>query len=160
MSQYAYIPSNRIPEVTLQYGIATPTSWQFEKDSQQYGGMEEVLFSTQQKAEIESLGGQWFESAEAFQKWLNDSNDSAFTVMRDRQFGQLILNEYLAQNRALALSLSDNIAQLTKFGSAKQLLETGAITSVLAIVQGIATDAIFTQERKNYFINKINDYLA
>lgn len=70
-SQYGYIPLNKVPEIQQQYSIADPSTWTFEKAGELYGGLEENAFSDLQKAEIIALGGQWFESADAFLVWLN-----------------------------------------------------------------------------------------
>lgn len=57
--------------LTLHYSIATPATWQFEKDGIMYGGVEEQFFSPEQIAEIESLGGQVFNNANEFLNWFN-----------------------------------------------------------------------------------------
>lgn len=53
------------------YSIANPETWQFEKNSEQYGGLEDSAFNSVQQNEIESLGGVWFQSASLFLDWLN-----------------------------------------------------------------------------------------
>ena len=71
MSQYGYIPQEKAHLLQEIYSIATPDTWTFEKNGIQYGGVEENVFSYGQKQELESLGGQWFESASSFSGWLN-----------------------------------------------------------------------------------------
>lgn len=87
------------------------------------------------------------------------ASDSFEEVLADRGFGQQILNEYLAQNRALNLTTTQSITQLSKFGTSKQLLEAGAIKAVSEIISTIPVDEIFTQVRKDYFIAKLQQYL-
>jgi hypothetical protein len=71
MSQYGYVPIENVSLLQEQYSVANPSTWQFEKNGQQYGGVEEYpQFSQAQKDELIALDGAWFESAEDFQAWL------------------------------------------------------------------------------------------
>lgn len=63
MSQYGYIPIERVSDLKLTYSIANPKTWTFQIANQVYAGLEELAFSDAQKAEITSLGGQWFDGA-------------------------------------------------------------------------------------------------
>lgn len=158
MSQYAYIPANKIDEVQETYTIS-PTNWQFEKEGVHYGGFEEIIFSPSQAEEIETLGGEIFENAQAFQNWMFN-NPVLSQVKKDRAFGQELLNDYLAQNKSLELTTQQSLSQLSKFSTVKALLEVGAITASAQMISAIVVDEVFTQERKDYFISRINSYLS
>lgn len=69
--EYAYIPAENKHHVQLHYSIASPDTWSFEKDGEQYCGMEENEFTEEQMLEIVSLGGECFESAADFLQWLH-----------------------------------------------------------------------------------------
>lgn len=140
-----------MPDLQLSYAIAF---------SELFGMITAESFTTEQQSEIESLGGIWFDSYGLFLAWMDQHNGPLSQVIADRNFGQQILNDYLVQNKLIQLSTNQSLQQLQKFGAAKQLLEAGAISSVLAVISGIAVDEIFTQERKDFFIDKITDYLA
>lgn len=71
MSQYALIPILKANELQETYSIATPETWKITKGTTEYGGLEENVFNDIQKAEIEALGGQWFNDATEFKNWLN-----------------------------------------------------------------------------------------
>jgi len=71
-SEYGYIPAINRQNVQLSYSIASPDTWQFEKDGEQYCGMEENEFSEEQILEITSLGGECFANADEFLQWLNN----------------------------------------------------------------------------------------
>jgi hypothetical protein len=71
MSQYAYLPKNKVEFSSCKCSIANPSTWAFEKNGLKYGGYEEIEFTQMQKDEFISLGGNWFESALDFRKWLN-----------------------------------------------------------------------------------------
>ena len=160
MSQYAFIPLNRVSEITETFGIADPSTWKFEKDGVQYGGVEEVIFTTQQKAQIENLGGQWFEDKTSFCAWLESHSDPLLEVIADRQFGQQLLNEFLAENKTMNLTTNQSLGLLAKLGTVKALLEAGALTAAKEVLNSVETDAIFTAERKANFLAKLTDYLA
>lgn len=71
MSQYGCVPIANVDLLKEVYNIATPATWQFEKNSVTYGGVEDWTFSQAQKDEITTLGGQWFADADAFLDWFN-----------------------------------------------------------------------------------------
>lgn len=72
--QYAYIPIERINDLKLSYSIADPSTWIIIKDGFQFGGLEEIEFSVEQKNEIIELNGQWFNDKSNFDNWLNQNN--------------------------------------------------------------------------------------
>ena len=74
MNQYGYVPSENAHLLQQEYTIATPATWQFEKGGFHYGGVEEIQFTEAQKAELLTLGGNWFESAQAFQESFNQES--------------------------------------------------------------------------------------
>jgi hypothetical protein len=67
---YGYIPLEKASRLKEAYTIATPQTWTFERNGQMFGGVEESEFSEVQKAELEALGGGWFEYADDFSDWL------------------------------------------------------------------------------------------
>lgn len=69
---YGAIPITETKRLKQKYSIASPATWQFEKDGITYGCVEEKTFSKPQQAEIASLGGRIFASAEAFNDWMTE----------------------------------------------------------------------------------------
>jgi hypothetical protein len=72
MSYYGAIPFQKADELVENYCIANPSTWNFERQSAQYAGVEDYEFSENQKNEIENLGGVWFSNAAEFLRWLNE----------------------------------------------------------------------------------------
>jgi hypothetical protein len=68
---YGYIPIENANRLKESYTIATPATWRFERGEELFGGVEESVFSDAQKAELEALGGGWFEYACDFIDWLS-----------------------------------------------------------------------------------------
>ena len=160
MSQYGCIPQSRVVELTINFSIANPSSWQFEKDGVMYGGIEEVVLTTEQRAEIERLDGLWFSDRNEFTSWLDSHADPLLEVIADRQFGQQLLNQFLAENKTMNLTTNQSLGLLAKLGTVKALLEAGALTAAKEVLNSVETDAIFTAERKANFLAKLTDYLA
>lgn len=79
----------------------------------------------------------------------------------DIEFGKFLIEKFLKDNRQLALSftLQDNMSLLSQFAPIETLSRLGDIKSVLALTQSLTVGVIFTQERKDEFIELITKYL-
>lgn len=71
-NQYGYVPNTKIGQLKQVYSIADPTTWTFEKNGQMFGGVEDILFSDEQKTELIACGGGWFSNSAEFLNWLNE----------------------------------------------------------------------------------------
>lgn len=74
MSNYGAIPLEKCSQIEQVYTKARPSTWQFERNGVQYGGVEDFEFSQAQKDEITNLGGVWFSSAQEFLAWQKTAN--------------------------------------------------------------------------------------
>lgn len=81
-------------------------------------------------------------------------------VIMDRHFGQEILNEFLALNKALPLTPEQDLAQLEMFAPIKAMLEVGGIRTAKVLLEEALTDEFFTQQVKDHFLSKMTNYLA
>lgn len=78
----------------------------------------------------------------------------------DIDFGSQLINQFLIDNREVGfISIQDSITLLNKFNDIEKLCRLGAIKDVLMLMQNVVTDNIFTQERKDKYLQMINDYL-
>lgn len=73
----------------------------------------------------------------------------------DKEKGRNVINAYLLDNRKLDLTTAQSLQQLQKFSAIKALLEVGAIGSAVELITGTEVDEIFTQERKDRYINML-----
>lgn len=82
-------------------------------------------------------------------------------LLQDIIFGKNLIKEFLKENRDTPVSFKteDNLNLLNKFATIEALCRFGSIKSVFTLIQSIEVDYIFTQERKNTFIEKIKHYL-
>ncbi len=89
-------------------------------------------------------------------------------------FGKELLNEYLIDNDLISkawgrpFTPTETAQQAGKFlviangvvvTTIQELLTLGSLTQALAIMQNIVVDDIFTQERKDKYINKLSQFL-
>lgn len=78
----------------------------------------------------------------------------------DIDFGNQLINQFLLDNREVGyISIEDSITLLNKFNDIEKLSRLGAIKDVLILMQNVVTDNIFTQVRKDKYLQMINDYL-
>lgn len=78
----------------------------------------------------------------------------------DIQFGNQLINQFLLDNREIGyISIQDSITLLNKFNDIEKLSRLGAIKDVLLLMQNVVTDNIFTQVRKDKYLQMINNYL-
>jgi len=77
-----------------------------------------------------------------------------------KMFGQTLQNTFVLDNIPFAPTLAQAEALLPKMREAWELCELGSLTLCSEKLAGIATDSIFTAERKAKYIQMIADYLA
>lgn len=79
---------------------------------------------------------------------------------KDLNFGDYLIFVFVEDNRIMNITPEQSEAVLVKFRDILAFAQTGAITSIQNYLPLIATDDVFTQERKDKYILLINDYLA
>jgi hypothetical protein len=85
---------------------------------------------------------------------------------RHRAFGKLLFDTFLNDNAVIAsargsnFTIEETLALDTKFGSFGRLCQYGSIPQIQQLLPGIAVDSIFTQERKDKYIEMVNNHLA
>ena len=79
---------------------------------------------------------------------------------KDLNFGDYLIFVFVEDNRIMNITPEQSEAVLTKFRDVLAFAQTGAITSIQNYLPLIATDDVFTQQRKDKYILLINDYLA
>lgn len=91
-------------------------------------------------------------------KQKNRAND----LQLDKDFGNILLDEFLKDNRILPVAFTPSISLqlLQTFAPIKALAEVGDIKNVKAILSTIPTDNIYTQERKDKYIQMCNNHLG
>lgn len=97
-------------------------------------------------------------AVEEFDDWMLADPERLYE--EDLKFGREMMKEYQIYNRSLNLTTADSLAQLHKFQAIAALLDRGSIRASAALLQNIQVDSIFTQERKDYFIQRFTDYLS
>jgi hypothetical protein len=78
----------------------------------------------------------------------------------DMSFGQELVFVFVEDNRIMDITPSQSEAVLQKFRDILAFAQTGAITSIATYLPAIPVDEVFTQERKDKYIQMITDYLA
>ena len=78
----------------------------------------------------------------------------------DLEFGQDIVYVFVEDNRIMNITPAQSEATLVKFRDILAFAQTGAITSINTYLPAIPVDEVFTQERKNKYMQMITDYLA
>jgi hypothetical protein len=79
MNSYGYLPLAQASQLRQTYSVASPATWSFVRqispdpnDVAHFGGVEvEGSFTPAQLAELTTLGGSTFSTAEAFTAWRN-----------------------------------------------------------------------------------------
>ncbi len=83
-----------------------------------------------------------------------------------QSFGKELLNEYIldndqiAKNRGYPFTIEETVQQATKFQLVLGILPLGSLLQTLAVIEATPTDTIFTQERKDKYIAKLNQFLS
>jgi hypothetical protein len=78
----------------------------------------------------------------------------------DMSFGQELVYVFVEDNRIMDITSAQSEAVLQKFRDILAFAQTGAITSIDTYLPAIPVDEVFTQERKDKYIQMITDYLA
>jgi hypothetical protein len=80
---------------------------------------------------------------------------------RDISFGVELLTTFLADNRVTpeVFSTAVNLALLQKFASSKSFAEVGDIKTCKTLLENTEIDSIFTQLRKDKYVQMCTDYL-
>jgi len=78
----------------------------------------------------------------------------------DMQFGQDLVFVFVEDNRIMGTTQEQNDAILVKFRDILAFAQTGAIESINVHLPNIPVDEVFTQERKDKYIQMVTDYLA
>lgn len=78
----------------------------------------------------------------------------------DLQFGNQLIYVFVEDNRKMAITPQQSEEVLVKFRDILGFAQTGAITSINAYLPIIPVDDVFTQERKDKYIQMLSDYLA
>jgi len=111
------------------------------------------------------------EEAQAFADTLGTGYSAEFSspyvapTLQDRlnsdlQFGQQLIYVFVEDNRIMGITPIQSEAALVKFRDILAFAQTGAITSIATYLPSIAVDEVFTQERKDKYIQMIGDYLS
>lgn len=77
----------------------------------------------------------------------------------DMDFGSELVTEFVYDNRVMEITTEQSEQLLVKFRDILAFAQTGAITSIQNYLPLIPIDEVFTQERKDKYIQMINDYL-
>lgn len=81
-------------------------------------------------------------------------------LLLDLEFGNDLIQIFVYDNRVMEITPEQSEAVLLKFRDILAFAQTGAITSIQTYLPLIPTDEVFTQERKDKYIQMINDYLS
>jgi hypothetical protein len=83
-------------------------------------------------------------------------------LKEDLKFGQFLIEEFLKDNRLLPISFTPESSLLIfqKFSDVEALCRLGDIKSVRLLLIGKEVDQIFTQERKNKYIQMCDEHLV
>lgn len=95
---------------------------------------------------------------------VSSTYSKAELLAMDKQFGQELIDKFLLEQREIGgesyLDTQTNLAVMQKFQVVMTLAQTSAITSIRDILPSIEIDSIFTQERKNNYIEMVANYLT
>ncbi len=78
----------------------------------------------------------------------------------DQSFCNNLINIFLQDNRVAGVTTQQGEALMAKFSTTLSFAQVGAITSVQYHIQNMTVDDVFTQERKDKYIQMISDYLS
>jgi hypothetical protein len=127
------------------------------------GAIYQKNFATLAEAEawtLENLGQGY-----TIEELPTESKPDSVKLAERQQFGRDLLNEYLLDNDAIAsargyaFTVEETAQQAQKFQLVMGILPLGSLKQVLSVIQATATDAIFTQERKDKYITALNDFI-
>lgn len=78
----------------------------------------------------------------------------------DQSFCSNLINIFLQDNREAGVTAEQGEALMTKFSTTLSFAQVGAVTSVDYHIKNMVVDSVFTQERKDKYIQLISDYLS
>ena len=81
-------------------------------------------------------------------------------LSNDLDFGSYLVYVFVEDNRIMNITPEQSEAVLVKFRDILAFAQTGAITSIQTYLPLIPTDDVFTQQRKDKYVQMITDYLA
>lgn len=111
------------------------------------------------------------EEAQAFASSLGDGYTAEFykeyepitaeaRLSMDFEFTQNLVKTFVQDNRDVQTTQDQIDGILVKFRDVLAFAQTGAVESIYAHLPNIPTDEIFTQERKDKYLEMITTYLA
>ena len=72
---------------------------------------------------------------------------------------QNLISEFLEDNRNMNITPEQSDGVLMKFKDILSFAQTGAVASLNVHLPLIPVDEVFTQERKNKYVNQISEYM-
>lgn len=82
-------------------------------------------------------------------------------VIKDKNFGREMLNEFLSENKNMPMTLEQDLALLNQFSPIKGMLEIGAINRAYELWTQIIPDGIvISQDRYDKYLIKLTAYLS
>ena len=78
----------------------------------------------------------------------------------DMNFCQDLITTFVYDNREIGTTQEQNDALMAKFQTILAFAQVGAVESINAHLPTIPTDEVFTQERKDKYMQMITQYLA
>lgn len=80
-------------------------------------------------------------------------------LQMDMDFCQNLISEFLEDNRNMNITPEQSDGVLMKFKDILSFAQTGAVASLNVHLPLIPVDEVFTQERKNKYVNQISEYM-
>ena len=78
----------------------------------------------------------------------------------DQDFCNQLITIFLQDNRIAGVTAEQGEALMAKFSTTLSFAQVGAITSVDYHIKNMTIDDVFTQERKDKYLNLIQNYLS
>ena len=78
----------------------------------------------------------------------------------DQDFCNHLITIFLQDNRIAGVTAQQGEALMAKFSTTLSFAQVGAITSVDYHIKNMTIDDVFTQERKDKYLNLIQNYLS
>lgn len=104
-------------------------------------------------------GTEWIEfnshaEHDAYIASITPPSQTDYTIIVEERIatGRKIMTAYLADNAAINLTFAQSVEQLQKFQVVKAFLEVGNLEDSKVLIANVATDDVFTQERKDKYL--------
>lgn len=117
---------------------------------QKYASLEEA------QAAAAALGPDY--GAEFYEEYVPPTIEQRLEM--DLDFGSELVKTFVYDNREMGTTQEQNDAILVKFRDILAFAQTGAIESINAHLPNIPTDDVFTQSRKDKYLNMVTVYLS